>query len=234
MSSPCAGREGRLTGVRLARVLSHAVVAIALGFATEARGDDFQTWYSISLRWLETEHVALVTSGHFRLTDGSTDFSLYRFGQGAAGNPLSWLRAAATYRYGERDARGEFRSQQRGEFQLTPHWPIGRHMTMSFRNRLELRWGDGVDGMNERTRHRIRLTVPTPQWNAVRAVYFSNEVFYDFDRDDLSENRLVPLGVRIPLHDRAGLRFGYMLRSARSGGAWATGHILYTGLSLRI
>jgi hypothetical protein len=52
----------------LARLLGVAGLAAALTLASPARADDFQTWQTISLKWLDTKYVDLTTAVHTRFT----------------------------------------------------------------------------------------------------------------------------------------------------------------------
>jgi hypothetical protein len=209
---------------------------VAGGAATPApAGDDFQSWHSVSLRWLDTPAVRLTSAAHIRLVDDSSDFALWRIGQAAATELRPWLRAGLAYHYTEaKNADGEWRYQHRGEIQLTPRWRIGEGITLSLRNRLELRANQGVSDLNERTRHRVQLTVATPGWRPLRGVYASDEVFYDFDRRELSENRLVPLGLNVRLGEATDWRVFYLLRSTRGAEDWTHAHILGTSLGFRL
>lgn len=218
------------------RTLVSLVLATALGPAATARaqGDDFQTWYTVSTVWPVPDHLSLISSAHFRLTDDSRDFTLYRLGQAVIVDPVHWLRAGVAYRYGERkNSSDTFVSQQRFEAQATPQLRLGERAQLSLRNRLELRWTQGTPGMNERLRNRFLVRIATPQWRRVRALFFSNETFYDFDQGDISENRFVPAGVSLYLHERASLRLNYTLRSIRSQPAWRHDTVIGTGLTLR-
>jgi hypothetical protein len=105
-------------------------------------------------------------------------------------------------------------------------------MHVSLRNRLELRGTEGVAEVNERIRIRPQFSIATPEWRPLRAVYFSDEVIYDFDRERITENRAIPLGLRFRLHGLATFRIYYMLRSVRGAEDWRHDHILGTGLAL--
>jgi hypothetical protein len=125
-------------------------------------------------------------------------------------------------------------NQHRAEFQLNPHTKLGERYTLSFRNRLELRWHENADNREERTRHRLRFHVLTPELGLLRAMYFSNELFYDFERGIVSENRLVPLGLNVWPTQQIGLRAFFMLRSIHEAGGWAHVPIIGTGVSFAL
>jgi hypothetical protein len=228
--------------VKPSQMNKHLPVMLALGVfmilngSTTARAqDDFQTWQTVSLKWLDTKYVDLTTTAHTRFTDDSSDFSLWRIGQAASVDPLSWLRAGVAYRYTEaRPPAGDWRHQHRGEFQLTPHFKLSDRVSVSLRNRLELRDTEGADELHEVFRTRLQFNITTPEWKPVRGFYVSDEIFHSFDRSEVFENRVVPLGLRFRLHEKADWRVFYMIRSVRGGDEWRHDHILGTGLSFRL
>lgn len=196
--------------------------------------DEFQTWNYLSLRTLENENGYFVTTALFRLTDDSTDPSLWRIGQAIFIDPVRWMQAGLAYRYSEsKNSDDVWRSQHRLEVQLTPRWWLTHDIHIGLRNRLELRWNEGTSSRNERSRHRLRLSIRAPQWYHLSQIYGGTEVIYDYDRNDLTENRLVPLGFLFRLNDVLGLRTYYMLRSIRNGSDWTHVHVLGTGFGFR-
>lgn len=217
------------------RLSGLAGLAAVLALAIAARADDFQTWQTVSLKWLDTKHVDLTTLAHTRILDNSSDFSLWRVGQAVTTDPLPWLRAGVAYRYTEsKNSAGDWRHQHRGDFQMTPHFNLGHRVSVSLRNRLELRATEGVDEVHEVLRMRLQFNVATPEWKPVRGFYVSNELFHSFDRDVIFENRAVPLGLRFRLHEKANLSVFYMIRSVRGADEWRHAHVLGTGLAFSL
>jgi hypothetical protein len=195
-------------------------------------GDDFQTWQSLSLRWWNTERLRMVTSLHTRFVEDSSEFSLYRIGHRVTTFPTSWLQTMIGYRYGEAPESNV--RQHRGELQATLHRPLGEHFRIGLRNRFEVRGTEGVGELNERFRHRLRLSLPVARYPPLRSLFINEEVIYDLDRGAVSESRLVPLGFQFQLSPRVGFRLYYLLRSRRSAGDWDHSHVLSTGLDLSL
>jgi len=133
-----------------------------------------------------------------------------------------------------KDSAGNWRHQHRGDFQLTPHHRLTHRVSLSLRNRLELRATEGLDELHEVLRVRLQLDLATPEWKPARGFYVSNEVFHSFDREVIFENRAVPLGLRFQLHERAALRVFYMLRSVRGADEWRHAHVLGTALGVSL
>jgi hypothetical protein len=205
-----------------------AFIAIPVAAQEES---DFQAWQTASLKWFDSKYVNLITTAHFRFTNDSSEFSLWRIGQAVITEPLPWLRAGVAYRYTEsKNSLGDWQFQHRNDLQLTPHWKLDKWGSMSLRNRLELRWNQNTSEMNIRSRHRMQVNISTPQWRPLQAIYINNEVFHDFDLGKISENRVVPLGLRLQWNDKTNYRLFYMLRSARSTHQWRHDHIVGIGL----
>jgi hypothetical protein len=102
------------------RLVGATVLAASLTATSARADDDFQTWQTVSLKWLDTRYVDLTTAVHTRFTDDSSALSLWRVGHAVSTDPLPWLRAGVAYRYTEgKPPAGDWRHQHRGEFQLT-------------------------------------------------------------------------------------------------------------------
>jgi hypothetical protein len=203
--------------------------------SSPARAADFQTWQPVSLKWLDTKDVALTTAMHTRLYDDISEFALWRIGQAVSTDPLPWLRAGVAYRYTEsKNSAGDWRYQHRGEFQVPPHHRPGDRVSVSLRNRLELRWNEGVGGVNEVSRHRLQFSLAKPEWRPLCSVYVSNEIFHDYDRSVIPENRAVSLGLRFRPHEKANLSVFYMIRSMRGTDEWRHDQVLGTGLAFSL
>ncbi|MBE0545527.1 MAG: hypothetical protein IH623_29675 [Verrucomicrobia bacterium] len=48
--------------IKRIRLLGMAGLAAALTLASTARADDFQTWQTVSLKWLDTQYMDLTTA----------------------------------------------------------------------------------------------------------------------------------------------------------------------------
>lgn len=232
-SGPLGFLMSRLPPASLGLRLAGVMCGLALGAATCA--DDFQTWQTVSLRWLDTQTVDLTTVLQTRFYNDSSDFSLGRIGQAVSSDPLPWLRVGVAYRYTEaKDSAGAWRHQHRGEFQVTPRYRLTDRVSVSLRNRFEWRTAQGANEVHEVLRMRLQLNVATPEWKAVRGFYVGNECFHSFDQEVIYENRVVPLGLRFPLHEKAVLRVFYLLRSVRGTDAWRHAHVLGTALRVAL
>jgi len=131
----------------------------------------------------------------------------------------TWLEAQAA------DARGRT-AFTRLEFELNPRCALSDRLTFSARNRVELRWIEDVEGINERLRLRPQLDVLTPWAGPVQGVFINNEVFYDFDQQRVTENRLTPFGVVFRPAKQLEFRVYHLWRHARARDRWFDFHVL--------
>ena len=112
------------------------------------------------------------------------------------------------------------------EFEVNPTFRLAEGWTLSFRDRLEWRWRDGGDDYGFRIRVRPQLDWTLRTQGLFRGLYASNEVFYDFDRNRCTENRLIPLGVTLRPSDRVELRLFYLWRTTLGAQRWQNYHVL--------
>ena len=81
----------------LTHLLGLAGLAVGLTATPAQADDDFQTWQTVSLKWLDTQYVDLTTVLHTRIYDDSSDLALWRIGQSVSTDPLPWLRAGVAF-----------------------------------------------------------------------------------------------------------------------------------------
>jgi len=113
----------------------------------------------------------------------------------------------------------------RFEFEVNPTVRLTDSLTLTFRDRIEWRWRHGGD-YSTRVRLRPQLDWTLHKEGLFRGVYASNEVFYDFHQDRVTENRLTPLGVLLRPDAHLDLRLYYLWRSTRGARDWQNYHVL--------
>lgn len=198
--------------------------------------DDFGSWHALSLKVVDTDRVDLVGTAQARFYEGSSELLQYRLTPRLIVDPSRYLRTTLGYTYlpTRLSDSDEFIDQHRLELELTPRWPVNDRLTFELRNRLEIRWIEGLSGTNERSRHRLGARYRVREAGFFRSVFLSDEVIYDFDRGDVSQNRLVPLGFGFHLSRKTGFNFYYMLQSFQVSGRWSHAHVLGTHLSFSL
>ena len=112
----------------------------------------------------------------------------------------------------------------RFEFEINPTFRLTDSLTLSFRDRLEWRWRDGGDDYTTRIRVRPQLDWTLRREGLFRGIFASNEVFFDFDQERVTENRLIPFGVLLRPSEHLDLRLFYLWRSTRAAQGWRDYH----------
>jgi len=213
-----------------------AALGVTLCSVASARADDFGTWQGLSLRVVDTRHVDLVATAEARFYQDSRELLQYRLTPRLVVDANRYLRATLGYTYlpTRSSDSDEFIDQHRMELEVTPRWPVTDRLTLDLRNRLEIRWIEGRSGANERLRHRLGASYRIRDTGLFRSVFAGDEVFFDFDRGDVTQNRLTPLGLRFRLSEHVGFNVYYMLQSQQARGKWSHAHVLGTHLALSL
>jgi len=210
-------------------------VSLALVVMIRARaGADFGSWHALSVKFFDDERWTLLGYGQARLRDNSADLFAYQLSPQVVYKASPYLRLGMNYSYlpTKPSGGGEFRDQHRWETEFNPRWPVNDWLTLDLRNRFELRWLEGRSGTNERSRHRPQATIKLKGLGPLDSVFCNDEVFYDYDTHRATVNRLIPLGLNIPVSAPVLFSTYYLLESVQRSGRWDHAHILGTQLSL--
>jgi hypothetical protein len=106
------------------------------------------------------------------------------------------------------------------EFEVNPTFRLNDALTLSFRDRVEWRWRDGGDEYTTRIRVRPQLDWTLRNAGLFRGLYANNEVFFDFNQERVTENRLTPLGLTLRPWENGELRCFYLHRTTRGPDGW--------------
>lgn len=112
--------------------------------------------------------------------------------------------------------------------------PLDDHFQLLLRNRFEIRWIEGVDGLSNRTRHLVGFKIPLPEsfepWVAFTAY---NDFHYDLRADQYNKNWLVPASFSFQLNEHLNLSLFYLMETCDSPSGWQTAHVLGTHLVVK-
>lgn len=123
-------------------------------------------------------------------------------------------------------------NEHRMETELNPSWHLTDWVTLSLRNRLELRFQDGPGKSSDRFRQRTGLIFPLKHLGPLTSAYINDEGFWDFGRHEVNQNRFTPIGLNFSLGAHSHLSLYYLIQSLKSGaGDWECNHVLGTQLS---
>lgn len=211
-----------------------STLLLAAGAWSAAAEEDYHQYrVALNLKLLDTEHVDFLTYGEYRWTDSSTLQDAYLLSERIQLDFFKNLLFGINYTYQDVETvnpkthRTHWQLTHRAEFEANPHWEIASNVVFRIRNRYEHRWIEDAQP-NDRTRHRPEIIITTPRLSPLRSVFMNDEVFYDWDKHRLAENRFTPLGLEWALAGPVGLRTFYFWDHFRLGNHWRDGHVFYT------
>lgn len=209
------------------------VVTLIAWAAPAGAQTDWGSWHSVAVKAVDTATVDVSGFVQIRLYDASTEVRQVYLSGLVAIEAAEHLSLGVNYTYLPTRAAGTrtFRDQHRFEFEVTPRWRPVPRLRLDVRNRLEVRWLEGREDVNQRSRHRTQATLATGRPRAT-ALFLNNEFFYDWDQARFSENRLTPAGVRVAVGRGAELDLYYMVQSTKGQTRWTHAHLLGTHVSV--
>jgi len=204
------------------------VLGALIGVLGTAIADDFGTWSGISVKTLDTKHVDLITVGQARMYNNSSELLQYNISQQVVVDVNRYLRTGVNYTFlpTRKSDADDFTNQHRIELDITPRWPVTDRLAFDLRNRFEIRWIERRAGTDERMRNRLGVSYDLKNVLPLHSVFASEEIFYRLDRFEVTENRLIPAGVKLKLNQHVGLEFYYMLQSVKTRGSWSNAHVI--------
>lgn len=213
------------------------LLALIAGLGNAAIANDGQLWTAVMLKHRVNPDWTATWRAEPRFTDNFKDIGTL-FLRTSLARPLNnWATMAISYthldvrKYDPLIGLGNFREQNwagigvTGKFNLTPQW------SFKSRNNLHLRWIEGRDGPNIRTRHYVEMAWKPENSRRIRGFYTGNEFFHEIAHQAIPENRFTPLGARLKVNDRTNLTMFYLIRSTKPRGEWQHAHVFGTYFS---
>lgn len=217
------------------------ILIILLMAAAPAFGeDDFQYWPRLLIKAIDTKYVDYTSYGEIRFMRDAGRPGLWQTSQKIQYDFLKNLSFVTTYTYLENKVTDtkrktdEFQYHHRMEFEFNPHWqPAGRFKLFN-RNRMEFRWIEDKGSDNGRYRQLWEVELPTKvkQIPFLKSIYVNNEIFVDFNRRTLAENRATPIGITFRLSEKNSIKVFYLIQSKKGASDWSSNQILGTQLVL--
>ncbi len=202
--------------LRLAPLSSLLLVAAA------AHAEGVQGWYQ-NINWFRlNERWSVGTYADLRVDDGVNGVHTWLLGPRVRYDlDKVWqLQLNTTFVEGRNADETSRPDWFRLEFEANPTVPLGDSFVFSMRNRFEWRWRGGDADYGDRIRHRPQLDWVLHRDGLFRGFYANNEVFYDFDADHFTENRLIPFGVILRPYPNVDFRLYYLWRHTRGRTEW--------------
>ena len=189
---------------------------------------DFQFWNTESISWNASDEFRLTLEEEFRFGDDEPNFFYQHSDLGVVyTGAADWLDIGINYRHIFEKKTDDWREESRPHLNATVKW---RACDLSFSNRgcLEYRSRDSAEDF---WRYRNKLTVGLP-WEftkyAVRP-YVADEIFYDFDANDLIQNRIYA-GLYLTLLKNLTGEVFYFWQLNKQSSRWDEVHTLGTKL----
>lgn len=217
----------------------HAVILALLTLlraGASLQADDSQYRSEYYLKVLDTRVVDLSLWSQVGFSDSAANPNRFMAGPKVSFDPWQHWTFGLNYTFFERQlpqppgGDWDWQEQHRAEFEVIPHLDLWNWGKLYFRNRLELRWIEGVEDVSPRSRHRLEVVFPLKHAGPVQDLFTQFEYFYDYRKDRNSENRFVPLGVTFKLHDRVAFKAFYMWQPSQADDGWDHSHVFYTQL----
>ena len=223
-------------------------IAFFLGAPLAAGGaDDWGTWNDYAFRVpIKKEKLYLKSSFQTRFRKDLDEFYYYHFYFGPEYKPLKWLMLSAQYANVNSGPPGDFRTEHRPMFFVTPSFSMADlgvdkngylgPLTLQLQNQLW--WRIRPYAAHTQTwRYSIFPTLSYPVLKTEKLTispYAGNDFYYDLTNNiGYNENRLYG-GFRVRLFKKVVVNLFYMRRAFRPGrgGDWDGSHVVGTGLLL--
>lgn len=224
------------------KVIFFAILILVVCSMPVMAEDDVQYWSQYSLKAIDTKHVDYVSFWDLRFTDDLSDFSYWQATQRLIFDFIPYLSLGTNYTFLEEQVANsktkeeEFKHHHRLELEINPHYELKKwvHVNIKNRNRFEFRWIEDQGSDNGRFRQRWELEFPLKRIPAVKSVYINNEYFVAFNRQELNQNRVIPIGINFKIFSKAILSVFYMIQSKKGANDWSSNQIVGTHLFLSV
>ncbi len=112
-----------------------------------------------------------------------------------------------------------FLTRHRFEFEVNPHATLRNGTTIHMRNRLELIKRQHTNPLDKILRHRLQFVFPVKS-RRLLSFECSDEIHYEINIGRFTQNRFIPLGVKIKMNQHLTILPYVMIRNFRTEGVW--------------
>ncbi len=214
-----------------------AVTALSIYLGPLQGKDDFQTWQEFLLKVHDSPRLDMYLFGQTRIGEDSTRRQLALISPKLHYAVNSNLTLAVNYTYLDikTPACAYTTSQHWLEFEANPKLRLFEKLGFTNRNRMEIRWIEDDDRVHYWTRHQISFSRALENFGPFKRAFLSEEIFYDYTRNKIAENRFIPLRLRMNLKGRTEMDFYAMVQSTcNSSDSWNHRYVLGIGLRTAI
>lgn len=198
------------------------LLLILFFFCAKAKADEFQYWQRATLTTYEDERWRLYLYGEARIRDNPCCLNTLFFSPLMARYRVNKnLDLEAHYTFIEaRNADFSFRYRNRLELEVNPTWELSPCLTFSMRNRYELIQFQDSSSFQQRVRCRPRFTIPWSPVYWIEAYSFHDEIIYNINQREITQNRFVPIEIRTKLTEDIVLSPFIMWEARKEEGSW--------------
>lgn len=176
---------------------------------------DVEYWQYFNGKNWEKGPYKLYTIGEVRLDKDLSTFYYYRISENFAYKVQSDLDLEAHYSFIRHKSLGAsaFSNVHRLEFEVNPSAKLRNGSMLKWRNRIELLKRETVAHIQFVFRHRVSFSIPFVNCGRLQSINMYDEIFYDFDRNKITQNRFVPIELSIALSQKVNLELFFMIRT---------------------
>lgn len=190
---------------------------------------DFQYWNTESISWKVDKDWKMKLEEEFRFGDNSTDFYYQHSDLGITYTGLGkWLDLGINYRLVFEESDKDWDYENRPHYNVTvKHTWEG--FSVSTRNRFEHRF---VEDEKNGWRYRNKFTLKLPKMTEFEIQpYVADEIFVDFDKEELDRNRLCG-GISMKLYKNLKGEVFYLWQASDKGDHWLDFHVVGSKLNI--
>ncbi len=190
--------------------------------------NDWEYWSQYEVAWKAGDDIQLRLKPELRFRDDFSDHYYTHVEIGMDWKARDWLVLTPSYRHISTESKGDWKTEKRPQADVGLARDI-RGFGLSDRNRLEYR----IKTDKETFRYRNRFWVKFPRTGpAGIQAFLGEEVFYDFDADELNKNRAYA-GFNIGLVRGGNADVYYIMDSSKTDDGWARINMLATALKYK-
>lgn len=186
---------------------------------------DFQFWSAAKFSFDIEKDWKITFEEEFKLGDDAGDLYYHHSDLGLVYKSLAdWIDLGVNYRKAfQRDSEDKWRQENRPHLNITLKGQLS-NLDVSSRSRFEYR---DRENNKDLWRYRNKVTVKLPlELTALKLQpYLADEVFINFDEEDLNKNRLYS-GLSFKLSENIKGEVYYLWQSSESDGDWTNLNVL--------
>ncbi|KPK40431.1 MAG: hypothetical protein AMJ78_07195 [Omnitrophica WOR_2 bacterium SM23_29] len=190
---------------------------------------DFQHWNTETISWKINKDLTTAIEEEFRFGDDGGDLYYQHTDLGIAYSGLTkWLDIGVNYRLAFEEKNNDWKYINIPHLNGTLKFDL---YNFNFSDRSRFEYQDKEEG-NDVWRYRNKFTIKLPKFTRFDIQpYVADEIFVDFDEEELNRNRL-STGITWKLLKNLKGDIFYLWQSSKSGGTWVDYNVLGTKLKL--